>query len=140
MRAILAIAAAAAALATVAAARVPKWHELTAEYSYEQYLADFGKPTPKKGERVHREKLFRTKLAEVMAHNAQPGVKWRKGINHMSDWTQTEFRALMGRKAAAGVDSGVKPLSVFEATMAPEALPASVDWRTSGVVTPVKDQ
>jgi len=128
-----------AALALVAAAAVaapPKWHQLSSSYSYEQYLVDYGKQAPRGGDYLARKSLFEGRLAEAMTHNANPAATWKRGINHMSDWLPQE------RKALHGFDAGSKNLRSTRAqdTSSAAALPKSFDWRTKGVVTPVKDQ
>lgn len=53
--------------------------------------------------------------------------------NHMSDWTREEYRQLLGYKAELKQESEVES---FENVTAP----ASVDWRSEGAVTHVKNQ
>jgi cathepsin L len=125
-----------AVLAASVVALPPRWHQLRETYSYDEYLRDFGKSAPA-GERSVREGLFRSRLAAVMQHN-RGSSSWKKGINHMSDWTLEERKRLLGRVHQGELLGGL-PAPVADAA-AVQALPASVDWRDKGVVTPVKDQ
>lgn len=57
------------------------------------------------------------------------------GMNHMSDWTNDEYKKLLGYRR--------QPLrkhnhNIFDSE--PVDAPASFDWRTHGAVTPVKNQ
>ncbi len=61
-------------------------------------------------------------------------------LNHFADLTNAEFKAFH-----LGMDVDTKKDSSFLTTELTElpvvgGVPASVDWRTAGVVTPVKDQ
>ena len=53
--------------------------------------------------------------------------------NHMSDWTEEEYKSILGRVAD---DSNEEK----EYTWLPETNSMTVDWRSKGAVTPVKDQ
>ena len=139
MHCLLALLAAAAALIGADAAR-PTWDQLSASYSYEQFLADFGKSSPASGEYEARRSLFQERLAAALQHNANPSSTWKRGVNHMSDWTESERKALRGglRSQAAMRTSMLRRQPRQRPA---EGIPASFDWRSKrGVVTPVKDQ
>jgi cathepsin L len=128
-------------LAAVSAKR-PFANELSEEYTFDQYKKHFGKAYSG-AEHEERKALFEANLRTILAHNAQES-SYRMGVNHMTDWTATELRSLLGydkalgrhqvrerhRKAAAGE---------LKFPTLPEA-PHSVDWRGKGVLTAVKDQ
>lgn len=86
--------------------------------------------------------MFVKELERVRAHNAAE-KSWKEGINKFSAMTSPELKAFKGR--SKGVAQHHKPThrvplpSNF--AMKPVAeLPASVDWRDAGIVSPVKDQ
>jgi C1A family cysteine protease len=61
--------------------------------------------------------------------------------NQFADMTNDEFRAThTGHKLPVGGSKGQKMTGFRYANVSLDALPTSVDWRTKGAVTPVKDQ
>jgi cathepsin L len=127
------------AIAAVVAAVPPKWHQLEG-YTFARYVADYRKPHVKgTAEYTLREKLFNQRLAEVKAFNTQPAT-YKKGINHLSDWTDAERKRLNGRIP----DAQAQPSQPLFEAKAPENFkaPASIDYTQSypPVLTAVKDQ
>ena len=83
--------------------------------------------------------LFRSELARVIKHN-NANASWKETINHMSAMTAQEKKALHGRNK---IQPEAKLSTQLEKnfTNVPESeLPSSVDWRSAGVVSAVKDQ
>lgn len=125
-------------LASLASAR-PKWHELEG-YSFEKYVKDFAKPHRRgTAEWAAREENFAAALKRVRQHNGE-GHSWKKGINHLSDWTEAELKSLRGNKVAMKQFSDSKPERLHLRGTGP--LPRFVDYRTANppVLTAVKDQ
>ena len=75
--------------------------------------------------------------ASIHAHNAK-GLSWVEGVNQFTDMSEAEFKRYKG-KVFTGRDSEL-PVMKFSAGIKAEDLPASVDWRTKGAVTPTKNQ
>lgn len=122
------------------AVRRPAQHEL-ATYTFEKYVADFNKPhkagTP---EYERRAAIFAKRLAEIVAFNKE-GHSWKKGINHMSDWTVEERRALNGNLPKGMTAPKLRDvMKTHKVTDLP--LPKSLDYRNAvpAVLTGVKDQ
>ena len=66
-------------------------------------------------------------------HNADPTQTWKMGINQFSDITQKEFvNTYLG-------DLGTNVKEIKEEKIN-EGFNAGVDWRTKGIVTPIKNQ
>jgi C1A family cysteine protease len=81
-----------------------------------------------------RQNLFNMRVAEHERHNSEPGQTSTQGVNFLTDRTDDEIARLMGWK-----DNYARK----NVTMAPfdeNALSSPVDWRTKGVLTPIKNQ
>ena len=83
-----------------------------------------------------RFQTFRSNLKNIILHNLDYRQNFTMGINQFTDLTPEEFKAkyVGGLKTEVG-SYGCKSFS----SDAVEA-PASIDWRTNGAVTSVKDQ
>lgn len=75
--------------------------------------------------------------AQIMQNNASNGRTFKLGFNQFADWTEEEFNAILGDQPTGNFeDYDSSNLRVFDTSK----LPASIDWRTKGVVNPVKNQ
>jgi len=80
---------------------------------------------------------YKTNLEKIRQHNLS-NADYTMGSNEFADLTWDEFRAAkLGYKA---VDNSVLREKNAERVEMPENAASSVDWRTKGIVTPVKDQ
>jgi C1A family cysteine protease len=104
-----------------------------ADYEFMNYVTTYGKMYGTKSEFNFRSNIFKKNLEEINEWNADENNTSRMGINHMTDWTHEEYKKILGyrpemKKAAA-------PELLDESNLAD-----SVDWRSKGAVTKVKDQ
>ena len=89
--------------------------------------------------------IFRTNVREMIVHNANKTNTFAMDINQFSDLTAAEFKDQFvsggfiknkhSTRSAVGIGAAC---SAFSGTGA--AVPESVDWRSKGAVTGVKDQ
>jgi len=116
-----------------------RWHQLEKGYSFEDYISEFRK-TYITEEYSIRKEIFESRLKTIKDHNKK-NSNWKLGVNHMVDYTDAELKSMRGvkkqmiyhsRRAEAHVAAGP--------VLGNPSLPTSVDWRTKGVVSPVKDQ
>lgn len=107
-----------------------------AGYTFEDYVQEYEKSYSTPEEIKLRSSIFYERLVEIQKHNAGKST-YKKGVNKFSDLTKEEFQKYLG-------SSGPRPVHKdafdFKPRMKVADLPASVDWRTKGIVTPVKDQ
>ncbi len=108
-------------------------------YTYSHYMQEFKKVYTSTVALHSREAIFNANLAKIKAHNAlyKAGKStWFAAVNKFTDMSQTEVQKFKGlKKTPASQRSHVTP-----ADLKTTDLPASVDWRTKNVTTPVKDQ
>jgi cathepsin L len=93
-------------------------------------------------EYAQRKEIFEARLDSIRKHNQDNSKTWKRGVNHMSDWTAEEFQKLLGYKKHLAYASKAKRLveEPIDISLENLPLPAHVDWREKKVVTAVKDQ
>jgi len=107
-----------------------------------QYGIEFGKFVERynksyatSSEQAYRYRVFKKNLDKIVAHN-EKNLGYTLAVNHFADLTTSEFsERYLGLKFDA---SARKQGTLHRA--ASQALPDTVDWRTKGAVTGVKDQ
>jgi C1A family cysteine protease len=120
--------------ATLALLGVASAHD-EVENAYLQYVAEYGKSYGTEEEYKFRLAIYRQKIDFIREHNAAAKEgEAVVGVNHMMDWTDGEYKKLLGYRS--------RPLSNKGETFtgAGVTAPAAVDWRTKGAVTPIKNQ
>ncbi|CAH0545777.1 unnamed protein product [Brassicogethes aeneus] len=84
-----------------------------------------------------RYQIFSDNLENIEKHNAkfeQGLITYKQGVNQFADWTEEEFIAFLKLNGPA---QKAKSVEVFESI---QDAPLTQDWRSSGAVTPIKDQ
>eukprot|EP01098_Paradermamoeba_levis_P000574 TRINITY_DN105_c0_g1_i6.p1 TRINITY_DN105_c0_g1~~TRINITY_DN105_c0_g1_i6.p1 ORF type:complete len:364 (-),score=159.12 TRINITY_DN105_c0_g1_i6:109-1092(-) len=129
MRVILAI----ALLAVVCSAVKINLQERDYAIEFGRFVEKFNKQYVSDDEQGYRYRVFKANLDLINKHNSE-GHSYKLAVNHFADLTNAEFKErYLGvsfnstRQGAKFVPSNVE-------------IPATVDWRTKGAVTPVKDQ
>ena len=103
-------------------------------YNFELFLQEFSKSYGSEFER--RRAIFEANLKTIRAHNAEykAGVHtWYMAVNQFADWSKEEFKAI----STTEYRPSTQVRSLLDTT---KSRPKSMDWRSKGMVTEVKNQ
>lgn len=105
---------------------------------HEQWMACYGRVYKDAKEKEERLKIFSDNVEFIESFNRAKDQPYNLSINAYADLTNNEFRTSL---------NGYRPAPFRKSTQSKcfmytnvTDLPSSVDWRTKGAVTPVKDQ
>jgi len=115
-----------------AAMAIPADQYLT---SFNNFKTAFNKQYKSAAEEQMRFNIFKQNMDFINQHNAEADQgthTYTVGVNQFADLSKTEFKAMYLRPYNSTRAKNVVVL--------PEVNAGSVDWRTKGAVTPVKDQ
>eukprot|EP00057_Strongylocentrotus_purpuratus_P002480 XP_003724610.1 PREDICTED: cathepsin L1 [Strongylocentrotus purpuratus] len=128
-------------LLSVAGALATRLPSRDFDEEWKEWVDYHGKEYSAMGEEMERRMIWEDNLRIITKHNlehSQGKTTYRLGMNEFGDMTNAEFVATRTMKKMSGV-----PKVGQGSTFLPSEflqLPDSVDWRTEGYVTPVKDQ
>ncbi|KAL1115154.1 hypothetical protein AAG570_007185, partial [Ranatra chinensis] len=112
-------------------------HEDHVDSAWEAFKDEHNKKYEHEMEHSRRKEVFRQNMRFIHSKN-RANLGFQMAVNHLSDRTDDELRALRGRRHVPGtVNNGGKP---FPHDPTNEDVPDQFDWRLFGAVTPVKDQ
>lgn len=105
---------------------------------YESWLVKHGKFYNTFGEKENRFRIFRDNLRYIEEHNSGDH-SYKLGLNQFADLTSGELR-LGFTRASPKPESDKVETSDRYSPLSSDVLPDSVDWRTKGAVSPVKNE
>ena len=119
--------------------------------SFEAFLKAHPTKQYAASELAYRRALYYASVDKVAKANADPAHTFASAVNAFSDMTPAEVKAMKGYSGyqagesvmGAGVEGLTEmamPAGFLDDLVDVAALPASVDWRTKGVVSPTKNQ
>ncbi|XP_048536350.1 senescence-specific cysteine protease SAG39-like isoform X3 [Triticum urartu] len=105
---------------------------------HESWMVQYNRVYKDTTEKTHRFEVFRANVGFIESFNAE-NHKFYLGINQFTDLTNEEFKAT---KANKGYKPSLErvPTGFRYENVSLDALPETIDWRTKGAVTPIKDQ
>ena len=110
--------------------------------SFLSFQKNFNKIYPSETELQQRFQIFKENVITIFQHNLEKKENYTMGINQFTDLTSAEFEKDVIRGGFIGTTAsslrGKSKCSQY--TYQQIKVPSSIDWRTSGAVTPVKDQ
>ena len=106
---------------------------------FEDWAVAYGRTYNSATERDYRETVFSRNLAKVIHHNSHNHSYWYT-LNKFADLTRREFAAKYIRGGYNALSTRARNYNWNLNNSTLSALPTSVDWRSKGAVTPVKDQ
>ncbi|KAM0943997.1 putative fruit bromelain [Dioscorea sansibarensis] len=112
-------------------------NEASLSKRHEGWMAQYGRSYQDAAEKQRRFEIFKKNVEFIDSFNAG-NYKFKLGANPFADQTNEEFRATHNGFRLSSTD-GNRAKSFFKYENIP-AVPESVDWRTKGAVTHVKDQ
>jgi len=128
--------------ATILLINAVKWNELK-DYSFKDYVIEHRKTYKNVDELNFRRNLFEANIAEIKRNNEDTTRTWKEGVNQFTDRTIEERERVLGVDKSLMYYMKTRPdaKAPINKQWIPESqLPTSIDWRTQGVVTAVKDQ
>jgi C1A family cysteine protease len=130
----------AVACACALAARDLGDHDQAMVARHEEWMAKYGRVYSDAVEKARRFEVFKANVAFIESVNAGNHKFWLEA-NHFADLTDDEFRATRtGYRPRPAAASSQKTTGFRYTNVSLDDVPASVDWRTKGAVTPIKDQ
>jgi len=119
--------------------------QLNVQQVFHEWTRDFNRNYGTIEESAHRYGIWLQNLERISQTNSQK-LSYKLRLNQFADLTDDEFRAKVHGSKGACYQRNKKIPRISTNILnganlpLPSALPASVDWTTQGVVTPVKNQ
>ncbi|MED6126648.1 hypothetical protein PIB30_080480 [Stylosanthes scabra] len=106
------------------------------EERHEEWMREYGKVYKDEEEKQKRFLIFKKNVEYIESFNAGGDKSYTLGINHLTDLTAEEIKGSLNGYKRPQRGSTPTPFKYADV----ESVPASIDWRTKGAVTSVKNQ
>lgn len=106
---------------------------------HEQWMAQYSRVYKDASEKARRFEVFKANVKFIESFNAGGNNKFWLGVNQFADLTNDEFRSTKTNKGLKSSNMKI-PTGFRYENVSADALPTTIDWRTKGAVTPIKDQ
>jgi C1A family cysteine protease len=103
---------------------------------HEQWMVEYGKVYEDAAEKETRFQIFKDNVEFIESFNAADNKPYKLSVNHLADLTIEEFKASRNGYKKIAREFNTTSFKYENVT----AIPAAVDWRLKGAVTPIKDQ
>ena len=103
---------------------------------FANFLERFSKRYETFEDMEYRFNIFRNNLRTIISHNADRTQNFTMGVNQFTDLTAQEFKD----SYVGGIKTEVGSYGCKSFSSSASGAPSSIDWRTKGAVTSVKDQ
>nr|AJD78151.1 cysteine proteinase SAG12H5 [Hevea brasiliensis]AJF19709.1 cysteine proteinase [Hevea brasiliensis] len=104
---------------------------------HKQWMEKYGKAYKDDNEKQRHLQIFKNNVEYIESFNAAGAKPYRLGINQFADQTNEEFKAFRkGYKRPRDARLGKTSFKYENVTV----VPANLDWRKKGAVTPIKNQ
>lgn len=103
---------------------------------HRQWMTRYGRVYKDSTEREKRFEIFKENVKRIDSFNRANEKPYRLGVNQFADLTNEEFKASRNGFKSHECSTDGAPFKYGNVT----SVPATVDWRKKGAVTPIKDQ
>ncbi|KAJ4817417.1 hypothetical protein LUZ62_029983 [Rhynchospora pubera] len=104
--------------------------------TFEKWMKDHGRVYPSSFEKQKRFEVFKSNFEYIESTKNIPGRTYTLGLNKFADLTNEEFMQQYTTYRPQSRPKQSTPFKYANLT----TVPTSIDWRTLGAVTPIKDQ
>ncbi|XP_021801883.1 senescence-specific cysteine protease SAG39-like [Prunus avium] len=102
---------------------------------YEQWMVRYGREYDDVNEKQKRFEIFKKNVAYIESSNSDANKSYKLSVNQFADQTNEEVKA--SRNGFKGREYSTKTTFKYENIT---VVPSTMDWRSKGAVTPMKDQ